>query len=165
MSTASISPSVLRLLEKISRLTIEETQKVEDFTDFLLSKKENELQHSDIVPDNTKETISDFLTSFTPSQSGMPTMQSQQTPESHPSPPNVPETFIERNEMLQESDAKERWSIESNHIIIAPVEPISEKYPADVDFADINASFAEKRKEQKEGKSNKRTRSEDLDWL
>jgi len=169
MSAASISPNVLRLLEKISHLTIEETEKVEDFINFLLSKKEDESQYSDIKPDNANETstaiILDFLASSTSSQSDASTIQPEQTLESLPSPLYVSEESIEGNKMEEESDVEKRDSIESNHVIVAPEEPISENYPTDIDFADINARFAYKREEQREEKDNKRTHSEDLDWL
>jgi hypothetical protein len=171
MSVSSISPDVLRLLEKISHLTIDEAEKVEDFIDFLRSKKEKESDYLGIVPDNTKDrstdttTTSNFLVSSTSSQSGISTMQPQQTPEPFPSPLYVPGKPIGRNEVLQESDSKEKCKIESNYVIVAPEESISEKHPTDIDFADINARFAKKREEQRSEKNNRGTHSEDLDWL
>jgi len=170
MPSSAISQDILRFLEKISHLTIEETQEVENFIDFLLSKKENESHYSDIIPDNTKDTlhaeISDFIASFTSSHSDVSEMQPQPIPDVH-SPLYVSEESIEGNEIPNESGGiKETCSIESNHVIVAPEEPVSEKYPADIDFADINARFAKKREERKkEDKNNKGTHSEDLDWL
>jgi len=168
MPVSSISPNDLRLIEKISHLTIEGREKVEDFIDFLLSKKENESDYSDIVPDSKKDKLTDivsnFFTSPTSSQPDISTMQPQQEPEPLPIPLYVPEKAVERNE-VEESDVNEKYSIVSNNLIVAPEEPISEKYPTDIDFADINARFAKKREEQIDEKDNKKPHSEELDWL
>ena len=159
MSSSAISPDVLRLIEKMSHLTIEEMQEVENFIDFLRSKRENKSHYSDILPHNTKDTsrakISDFIASFPLSRSDISGMQPQPVSESSLFPLYVPEKSIETNKM----------SGKSNHVIIAPEEPISEKHPADIDFADINARFAKKREEKREEQNNNETDSKDLDWL
>ncbi|MCL2460649.1 MAG: hypothetical protein FWF19_04795 [Euryarchaeota archaeon] len=162
MSSPAISPDVLRLIEKMSHLTIEEIQEAESFIDFLRSKKESKSHYSDIVPDNTKDTshaeTSDFIASFASfplSRSDVSEMQPQSGSESSLFPLYVPEKFIERNDMLNES----------NHVIVAPEEPIAENFPSDIDFADINARFAKKREENREKQNNNEIHSKDLDWL
>ena len=159
MSSPAISPDVLRLIEKMSHLTIEEIQEAESFIDFLRSKKESKSHYSDIVPDNTKDTshaeTSDFIASFALSRSDVSEMQPQSGSESSLFPLYVPEKFIERNDMLNES----------NHVIVAPEEPIAENFPSDIDFADINARFAKKREENRKEQKNNEIHSKDLDWL
>ena len=144
MSAASISPDIIRLLEKISHLTLDDTEKVEDFIDFLLSKKEGESQSSAIVPDTAKDAS---------------ILQLEQTPNP------LPEKSIESDEMEKESDTGKISHRESSPVIIALEEPISEKYLDDIDFADINTRFAKKRDEEGEQRDKKRIRPKELDWL
>ena len=167
MSASLISPKVLSLLGKISQLTAEEVCEVEHFIEFLLTKKERSLFYSDMMAENMEDTshtdtISEFIASFTTSPISQ-TDISQKNSDSFP--PHFSFDFAEKDkEQNKISMIKQVNDIESNHVIIAPDDPIGGSNSSEIDFADINARFAKKREEQNEEKS-KKSALKELDWL
>ncbi|MDR2854887.1 MAG: DUF2281 domain-containing protein [Methanomicrobiales archaeon] len=169
MSASPISPKVISLLEKISQLTAEEVLEVEHFIEFLLTKKERTLYHSNIISDNTKstshtDTISEFIASFPAS----PISQAHTSQEFSDSLfPHSSFDFSEKEEEQKNSMIKQVAPVDKNQVIIAPEEPVPKKSPSDIDFTDINARFARERdKKNKENREEpKKVTSKGIDWL
>ena len=161
MSASPISPKVINLLEKISQLTIDEVHEVENYIEFLLTKKEDISDHFEMMTDNTShaDTISEFIASFASPSALAPSEQNI--------PPLPFSTYSsEKTEAQSKPDSRieQIRDEESSQVIIAPEEPSSEEYPNEIDFADINTRFAKKREEQ-QGKEKKESHFEHLDWL